>query len=117
RAREWFVAGDPDTRREILQAIGSNFVLRDRILTIEANIPFRLIDGGLASLRSGAAGFEPPNSGLTMRDLLGLEGSKNRMWAFVEDVRTFYRNDVGSERVSHAVSALIMKMLGHSPNE
>ena len=80
RAREWFLAGDPETKRQVLETVGSNLLLRDRILSIDANIPFRLIDEGLAALRSHPAPIEPPHSGLTMRDLLGLEGRKNEVW-------------------------------------
>jgi site-specific DNA recombinase len=42
RAIEWFRDGDDGTRRMIFEIIGSNPVLRDKIISIEAKKPFRL---------------------------------------------------------------------------
>ncbi len=97
RAYDWFFSGDTDVRREILTAIGSNLVLKDQILTIEANIPFRLIVDGLDRLRDDPRPFEPPGHGFTMRDFVTLEDKKERLWAQVDDVRTFFRNGVALE--------------------
>lgn len=43
RAIEWFCNGDDETKRKILEIIGSNYVLRDKILSIEAKKPFQVI--------------------------------------------------------------------------
>jgi site-specific DNA recombinase len=37
----WFEAGDPRTKRTIMQIAGSNFVLKDQELNIDARKPFR----------------------------------------------------------------------------
>lgn len=41
RAVEWFRAGDHATKRLILQSVGSNLVLKDKKLSIEATKPFK----------------------------------------------------------------------------
>jgi site-specific DNA recombinase len=41
RAISWFKTGDRETKRLILQVTGSNLVLKDKILSIEAKKPFR----------------------------------------------------------------------------
>jgi len=51
RAYDWFLAGDADTRQSIVDAVGSNLSLKDKIVSIEAKKPFRLIDEGLRGLR------------------------------------------------------------------
>jgi site-specific DNA recombinase len=42
KAIEWFRAGDDDTKRFIFRIVGSNPVLRDKIVCVEAKKPFRL---------------------------------------------------------------------------
>jgi DNA invertase Pin-like site-specific DNA recombinase len=44
-AASWFQAGDPRTKRTIIAITGSNLVLRDRELTIDARKPFRRWQG------------------------------------------------------------------------
>ena len=61
RAVPWFFHGDHQVKRLVLGAIGSNLVLKDRILSIEARKPFQLI-------RQNGAFVD--------------------LWAVVEDVRT-----------------------------
>lgn len=53
-AKECFDTGDDAIKRQILAALGSNLFLKDRILLIEAKIPFRLIaENGKSSLGLG----------------------------------------------------------------
>jgi DNA invertase Pin-like site-specific DNA recombinase len=40
RAAEWFLAGDDGTKRLILESVGSNLVMRDKKLRIQAKKPF-----------------------------------------------------------------------------
>ena len=42
RAVDWFRAGDNDTKRTILRIVGSNPILKDKILSIEAKRPFHI---------------------------------------------------------------------------
>jgi site-specific DNA recombinase len=43
RAIDWFRQGDIETRRLILESVGSNLTLKDRKLSIEAKKPFRTV--------------------------------------------------------------------------
>ncbi len=45
RAISWFREGDEEIRRLIVQVVGSNLVLRDKKLNIEAKMPFRRLAG------------------------------------------------------------------------
>ena len=51
--------------RQIIQGLGSNFVLKDKILSIETAIPFSLIEKGLASVNAESARLEPKKRGST----------------------------------------------------
>jgi site-specific DNA recombinase len=61
--RDRFVQGDAATKREILAAVGSNLTLKDKILSIEARKPFRLIEdmGKESSVENTP--IEPENGG------------------------------------------------------
>lgn len=51
QAPKRFAAGSMEEKREIAIALGSNFLLKDRILRIELQKPFRLIEEGLQNPR------------------------------------------------------------------
>jgi hypothetical protein len=70
RAISWFTAGDPETKRLILEITGSNLLLKDKKLLIEAAKPF--------SRRDKNRSF-------------------SQLWTFVDDVRTFYYLDPDSD--------------------
>ncbi|HWP38038.1 MAG TPA: zinc ribbon domain-containing protein, partial [Gemmatimonadales bacterium] len=74
-AREWFASGGPDVKRQILQAIGSNLVLRDKILTIEAPKPIRVIADELCPRAVATVPIEPATQPRTMRTFQPLEVS------------------------------------------
>ncbi len=90
RAQDRFINGSPVAKRQVLDTIGSNLVLKDRILSIQAKIPFRLIDDGLEALRGSPAPVEPPENRFTIGELVGLPTQKNKVWALAHDVRTFF---------------------------
>ncbi len=89
-ATEWLSSGRLEARRQILDAIGSNLVLRDKILAIDAHIPFRLIAEAVSASSAATQGIEPPKNPYLERSLARLEDEKNRVCALVEDVRTFF---------------------------
>jgi len=64
-ARAWFAQGSLEDKRQILMAVGSNLVLQDKKLTIEAKKPFFILEEGLQALRGENVPFEPPNGGST----------------------------------------------------
>lgn len=43
KAIEWFRAGDEEAKRLIFEIVGSNFVLKDKIISIQAREPFRIV--------------------------------------------------------------------------
>jgi len=61
RARQEFLNGDPETKRQIVTAIGSNLTLKAQKLNIDVKIPFWLVAGSLISLDSLLGPFEPEN--------------------------------------------------------
>lgn len=113
RAREWFEAGGPDAKRYIIEIVGSNLSLKDKILSIQAKTPFSAIDEGLQRLRATPAPIEPPHTGLTMRDLIGLPAQMDTLWGLWDDVRTF----VGNVGLPHDYFRAIRRLLQPSPPE
>jgi len=69
-AAAWFAAGDPKTKRTIIEMTGSNLVLKDRELRIDARKPFRRWRG---------------------------RPTYSQMCAFVRDVRTFVTDPQSAE--------------------
>lgn len=59
RACAAFRDGNADAKRRILAAIGSNLTLKDKKLSIDAKIPFRILSDSLAGHGSAPAPIEP----------------------------------------------------------
>jgi len=62
-ARAWFAQGDLKTKKEIFSAIGSNLVLRDKTLWIEAKNPFLILEKSLPRIPDAQPRFEPAKVG------------------------------------------------------
>jgi len=82
-AASWFEAGDPRTKRTIVQITGSNLALKDRELTIDARKPFRRwtkkptvsqMCGFLSDVRTELGGPHGSHLLLTLRDLAANRG-------------------------------------------
>lgn len=58
-----FLATSVRNKRQILAALGSNLTLKDRILSIQADFPFRLLEQSLAGLRLTCRSLEPRKCG------------------------------------------------------
>lgn len=69
-AAAWFAAGDPKTKRTIIEMTGSNLVLKDRKVTIDARKPFRRWSG---------------------------RPTYSQMCAYLRDVRTFVSGPEGAQ--------------------
>jgi len=69
-AAAWFAAGDPKTKRTIIEMTGSNLVLKDRELRIDARKPFRRWSG---------------------------RPTYSQMCAYLRDVRTFVSGPEGAQ--------------------
>jgi DNA invertase Pin-like site-specific DNA recombinase len=66
-ARERFAKNGPITKKEILMAVGSNLILKDKKLRIEATKPFFLLKTSLTSDKPETDAIEPENAGLPQR--------------------------------------------------
>jgi len=90
--RERFTKGDTKTKKAILSTVGSNLILKDKILSIEARKPFFIIQNSHLGEKSEIAEIElentrvtPGSNGLVPIASPGLCGMR-------DDVRTFYHN-------------------------
>ena len=92
RAKSHFHAGSPEDKRTILREVGSNFLLKDRKLLIQAKKAFIIIEEGLKAVRNEDHPLEPPTNGSSV----GKNGpyfEQIPSWqATVEDVRTFFED-------------------------
>ena len=85
-----FQKGSLEEKRSILQNLGSNFFLKDKILTFQAEKPYQLIEMGLQHYNGGNRSLEPENKGFKSANI-GYRGCAFESWCTtVEDVRTFY---------------------------
>lgn len=69
KARATFETGTPETRTHILAALGSNFLLKDKILSIHWAIPFSNISGMSKEAHAIAEMFEPGKNPITAEQL------------------------------------------------
>lgn len=58
-AQHWFASGDLTTKRQILQGLGSNIILKDKILTIELEKPLQFIEEAVDKVIEISPKFEP----------------------------------------------------------
>ena len=105
-ARDLFSSGGPDTRRRVLEVVGSNLVLKAQTLTIEANLPFLAIAEALPPLHDEFARFEPRKCPATTREIACSPASMSVLRALVDDVRTFFRREPGARTLLERLTAL-----------
>ena len=91
--RERFAKGDAKTKKEILSTVGSNLILKDKILSVEAKKPFFFIENSHQGEKSEIAEIEqeniyaaPISNELVADPSLGLCGKR-------DDVRTLYHKN------------------------
>ncbi len=103
-AREWFLYGTREEKHGILATIGSNLILKDRILSIQALTPFQVIADSLCLSDGPREAIEPSNSPHSMRTFVALDGEKSVVWRLVEDVRTLLlQAPAFADRISRAL--------------
>jgi DNA invertase Pin-like site-specific DNA recombinase len=90
---EHFQNGTMEEKRQVLQKIGSNLMLKDKKLLIQAKKVFHIIEDGIKGVVSEMRPLEPLNNGLFE---LKFEPSLTQIqsWhAVVDNVRTFYEKE------------------------
>jgi hypothetical protein len=88
-ARDRFRKGDCETKKEILTALGSNLVLNDKRLSIQALAPFMILETTLNSDKTPDKPIEPRNIGLIQRPKGPSTSLRPNMCAYRDDVRTY----------------------------
>lgn len=78
-ARIRFAKGDPQTKSEILSALGQNLLLKDRKLAIQLQKPFKIIGETLCSVPEARRGLEPAKIAQNERKT-ALSGGKTNAW-------------------------------------
>jgi DNA invertase Pin-like site-specific DNA recombinase len=91
RAKYWFKNGSLEDKKQILETIGSNLILKDKKLFIEAKKPFLILKKGLARAEQEKLMFEPAKSGLNAEQTSDLQAQYSYLLGLVEDVRTFFK--------------------------
>lgn len=85
-----FQNGSLDGKRTILTNIGSNFSITDKILSIQAEKPFVILENGLKAILGNSDPFEPSDSGYS-KVIFDLSDSMILQWcALVDEVRTYF---------------------------
>jgi DNA invertase Pin-like site-specific DNA recombinase len=89
-AKNRFLNGSPEEKKGIFWEIGSNFLLKDKKLMLDVQIPFRLIDKALNTLRENNERIEPSKDVVEPYSIAPQGSNFLVMWTLAEDVRTFY---------------------------
>ena len=92
-AKVWFEKGSLQDKKEILQTIGSNLILKDKKLRIELKKPFLIIEEGLKVLKGvpqEKGRFEPAKFGSNERKSPAFTGPSLHWRRIVDDVRTYF---------------------------
>jgi hypothetical protein len=108
-ARSRFAKGNFQTKKEILAAIGSNLILKDKILIIEASKPFQILETSLSRCEEENGPIEPENIRLTYRRKGANARLPPRRLADLEEVRTYGHK---AERAAALIYAHFKKEFG-----
>lgn len=104
QAKERFQKGSPEEKKAVFCGIGSNFLLKDKKLFIQAEKPFSIIENGLPRALGQIERLEPVNISSTTIKTAPPPTCIPLVWTLVDDVRTFFKNKVREElkSVHHA---------------
>ncbi len=87
-ARAQFIAGDPETRKEITLALGSNLLIQDKKLVVERSIWIDALRRVAKEVRAIEGRFEPPKTRMTQHYYSKMYMANPRMLRALDDVRT-----------------------------
>jgi hypothetical protein len=109
--RDRFAKGDPKTKKGILVTIGSNLILRDKIISIEAKKPYLILENSLMDEKAKNESIEPENTKPPQRHKEGKLSENLRRLGDLDDVRTYgYK----AERAAALIYAHFKKEFGGS---
>ncbi len=89
-----FQSGSPETKRELLGQICSNWILRDKTVLISAQKPFGVIQSFLETPSGKSVRFEPGDFGLPQQENQTQKTSFYTNLRFLNDVRTAVRESL-----------------------
>ena len=88
-ARYWFKTGDPETKSQILQALGSNLILMDKKLSLDLKKPFSMIERISISIPEIKPMFEPEKNVVNTGNFGDLIQTNPILRRGLDDVRTY----------------------------
>ena len=88
-ARYWLEHGSPREKFEILKALGSNLILRDKKILLEPHIPFVAVGEITAGVPEARDRFEPNKFGLNKEDLNEIYAMSPIVSAAMYEIRTW----------------------------
>ncbi len=95
-----FQKGTLKEKREILQGIGSNFLLKDKKLSIQVEKPFLILQNGLEAGRKEIDPLETQNNAMDTGENRLFVATILQWCTSVEDVRTFFENNPDFSKIS-----------------
>jgi DNA invertase Pin-like site-specific DNA recombinase len=108
-ARDRFAKGDCQTKKEILAALASNLILKDKILSIQAKEPFLILENSLSPCEGTNDTFEPENIQPPQGQNDPIVSIRPTMCASRDDLRTYIRK---AERAAALIYAHFKKEFG-----
>lgn len=93
-AREWFRKADLKAKRQLLETLGSNLVLKGKKLSLEFKKPFFIIEKGLNGIPTENLRLEPADFAMVKPKNEVLATQVSRWLPIVEDVRTYFQREI-----------------------
>lgn len=93
-ARYWFETGDADAKTQILQALGSNLILKDKKLSIDLKKPFYAIEKVSSAFPAIKAKLEPKKSSVDTRKFEAFLLKNPILRKALDDVRTYCMENI-----------------------
>jgi site-specific DNA recombinase len=92
-AKYWFKEGDKKTKQEILQFLGSNLTIKDKIVRINLQKPFELIQQLITKEPTITPMFEPMKKTDESEDIEAIWSQNPTLLAYWDDFRTLQYNN------------------------
>ena len=107
--QERFTKGDAKARKAILDTIGSNLILKDKILLIEARKPFFTLENSLFPEKAGKPPIEPNKTVVAQRHKTYSILMRPSVLGDLDDVRTYLKT---AQRAATLIYAHFKKEFG-----